>query len=97
MLTNSVKQERDRIEYMLKEYSRRLEGYPKGTLSERHVGTKTYYYLKYRSGKKVISDYVTREEYPELMEKLEHKKHIKTMIRFLKGELALADKLLGRK
>ena len=45
----------------------------------------------------MISDYVTREEYPELMEKLEHKKHIKTMIRFLKGELALADKLLGRK
>ena len=97
MLKNTVMQERDRIEYMLNEYKRKLEGLPKGTLSAKHVGTKTYYYLKYRVGKKVVSDYVKKEEVPALSEKLEHKKHIKTMIRFLKDELAMADRLLGSK
>ncbi len=95
MLTNSVKQERDRMEYMVGEYLKKLKELPKGTLSAKTVGTKTYYYLKYRSGKKVVSDYVTREELPELKEKLEHKRHIKTMIRFLKEEIKMADRLLG--
>ncbi len=94
MLTSTVKQERDRIEYMVEEYLKKLKELPKGTLSEKNVGTKTYYYLKYRVGKKVVSDYVTKEELPALREKLEHKKHIKTMIRYLKEELAMADRLL---
>ena len=97
MLTNTVKQERDRIEYMIGEYSRRLKELPKGTLSAKHVGTKTYYYLKYRVGKKVVSDYVKREELPVLKEALEHKQHIKTMLSFLREELKLADRLLKRK
>ena len=97
MLKNTVKQERDRIEYMVNGYLQKLEGLPKGTLSAKHVGTKTYYYLKYRVGKKVVSDYVKKEELPALKEKLEHKKHIKTMLRFLKEELSMADKLLGSK
>ncbi|HAG68640.1 MAG TPA: hypothetical protein DCL38_01545 [Lachnospiraceae bacterium] len=94
MLTNTFKQERDRIEYMINEYSKRLKELPKGTLSAKHVGTKTYYYLKYRVGKKVVSDYVRKEQLPALKESLEHKKHIKTMLRFLKEELSMADRLL---
>ena len=95
LLETTVTRERDKIQYMLDEYTRRLKALPKGTLSEKKVGTKTYYYLKYRVGKKVVSDYVTREELPALMEQLEHKKHIKTMIRYLKEELNSANGVLG--
>ncbi|MCR5790756.1 MAG: hypothetical protein K6G83_12775 [Lachnospiraceae bacterium] len=97
MLEATIKQERDRIEYMLLRYQKMLQELPKGTLSEKKVGTKTYFYLKYRVGKKVVSDYVKKEQLPELLEQLEHKKHIKTMVRFLKEELAMADKILKSK
>ncbi len=93
MLEAAILKEKNKIEYMVEEYQRLLKTLPKGTLAEKKTGNKTYYYLKYRVGSKVVSDYVKRNELPVLIEQLEHKKHIKNMIRHLKGELVMADKL----
>ncbi|MCR5109010.1 MAG: hypothetical protein K6B28_12720 [Lachnospiraceae bacterium] len=95
MLKDAIRQDRRRVEYMLDSYKNELKKLPKGTISEKHVGNKTYYYLKYRSGSKVISDYINRDELSDVLEIVERKQHIKTMIRFLKTEKATADRLLG--
>lgn len=62
LILHTVMQEKQRIEYMLQRYQRELDGLPKGTISEKAVGGKVYYYLKYRDGKKVVSQYVSRKE-----------------------------------
>ena len=98
MLKNAVRLDRQRVEYMINSYKSELKELPKGTISEKHVGSKTYYYLKYRSGSKVISDYINAEDLPTVLEIVERKKHIRTMIHFLKNEKAMADSILkGRR
>lgn len=97
LLMCTVKQEKKRIEVMLQKYKEAYAAMPKGTLSAKKSGNKVYYYLKFRDGKKVVSKYVKDTELEDMMEQLEHKKHLETMIKFLKEELAMADSVLEGK
>ncbi|MCR4924604.1 MAG: hypothetical protein K5931_11405 [Lachnospiraceae bacterium] len=97
MIKSAIRQDKKRVEYMLESYKAELKSLPKGTISEKRVGNKTYYYLKYRQGSKVISDYISKEDLSGVKEIIERKQHIKTMIRFLKLEKDTADRLLRNK
>lgn len=94
MILTTIAQEKKRIEYMLNKYEKEFRCLPKGTLSQRKVGDRTYYYLKYRDGKKVISQYVSKDDVEELQERIEKRKHIEAMMRSLQDELAIANKVL---
>ena len=94
MLINTVMQEKVRIEHMLSQYRKILEELPKGSISERTVKDKTYFYLKYRDGKRVKSKYISREKVDDIRMGLEKRKHTQTMIDSLQKEYALAQKIL---
>lgn len=94
MILAIVSQEKRRIEYMLQRYHKEYESLPKGTISEKVVGDKTYYYLKYRDGKKVVSKYVSKSDIDVLREQVEKRKHIEVMIKSLMEELEIANKVL---
>jgi len=87
-------QEKKRIEHMLAKYSEKQEHLPKGSISEKVVGDRIYYYLKYRDGKKVISQYIGKSQIDEIREQIEKRKHIESMIKSLHEELAIANKVL---
>ena len=97
LLLHTVMQERQRIENMLAQYEAELSLLPKGTISEKNSGGKTYYYLKYRDGKKVISKYIGRQDVAVVREQIEKRKHIEAMIRSLQDEKNIADKVLEGK
>lgn len=97
LLLHTVMQERQRIENMLAQYEAELSLLPKGTISEKNSGGKTYYYLKYRDGRKVISKYVGRQAVAAVREQIEKRKHIEAMIRSLQDEKNIADKVLEGK
>lgn len=47
--------------YYLREYERiakRLSRLPRGTVKKRYISSRPYYYLQYRSGKRVIHTYL---------------------------------------
>lgn len=94
LILNTVLGEKQRIEYMLQKYMAFLAELPKGTISEKKVNEKTYYYLKYREGKKVVSKYVGKQEVDTLRQQIDRRKHIETMIKSLQEEKTLADKIL---
>lgn len=94
LILSTVLEEKQRIEYMLQKYAASLAELPKGTISEKKVNEKTYYYLKYRDGKKVISKYVGKQEIDTLRQQIDHRKHIETMIKSLQEEKAIADRIL---
>ena len=94
MILTTVLQEKRRIEYMLKKYREEYESLPKGKKKKKAVGDKTYYYLKYRDGKKVVSKYVSKAEIDTLREQVEKRKHIEVMIKSLTEELNIANKVL---
>lgn len=94
MILSVVQAERLRIDRMLESYTYEKEKLPKGSLSEKRVGDKTYYYLKYREGKKVISQYVPVKNAEEVREQIEHRRHIEVMIQTLQEEREIAQKIL---
>ena len=79
---------------MLQRYHKEHESLPKGTISEKTVGDKTYYYLKYRDGKKIVSKYISKDNIETFKEQVEKRKHIEVMIKSLMEELAIANKVL---
>ena len=94
LILHTVTQEKQRIEYMLLKYQNELSSLPRGTISEKTVGEKTYYYLKYRDGKKVVSQYVSKKEIENVRALVEKRRHIETMVKSLQKEKAIADKVL---
>lgn len=94
LILHTVKQEKQRIEYMLGKYQAELSVLPRGTISTKTVGEKTYYYLKYRDGKKVISQYVGKKEIENIRSLVEKRRHIEAMVKSLQEEKAIADKVL---
>ena len=73
MILTTVLQEKRRIEYMLEKYGKEYERLPKGTISERTVNGKTYFYLKYRDGKKVVSKYIAKDGVEKAMQSYNQK------------------------
>jgi len=95
LLINTVMQEKQRIVFMIGKYEETLRKLPKGSLSSRRVGSRTYYYLKYRENGKVISKYVPSNQADEIRSGIEKRKHIESMLLSLGKEKELADKILG--
>ena len=94
LILSTILQERERIDRMLAKYQEELEMLPKGTISEKKAGQSTYFYLKYRDGKRVISKYVPQKDVETVREQVEKRRHIETMIRSLQEERAIAEKAL---
>ena len=94
LILRTILQEKERIDRMLAKYQEELETLPKGTISEKKVKQSTYYYLKYREGKKVISRYIPQKDVDAVREQVEKRRHIETMIRSLQEERAIAEKAL---
>lgn len=94
LILSTILQEKERIDRMLTKYQEELETLPKGTISEKKVRQSTYFYLKYREGKKVISRYIPKKNVEAVREQVEKRRHIETMIRSLQEERAIAEKAL---
>ena len=94
LILSTILQEKERIDRMLEKYQEELETLPKGTISEKKVRQSTYFYLKYREGKKVISKYIPQKDVETVREQVKKRRHIETMIRSLQEERAIAEKAL---
>ena len=95
MILTTITQEKKRIEYMLAKYKEEQDRLPKGSISEKAVGDRVYYYLKHRDGKKVISQYISKAQIDEIRAQIEKRKHIEAIIKSLQKELVIANKVLG--
>ena len=94
LILSTILQEKERIDRMLVKYQEEFGVLPKGTVSEKKVKQYTYFYLKYREGKKVISRYIPQKDVEAIREQIEKRRHIETMIRSLQEERAIAEKAL---
>ena len=93
MIIDTIKKEKSRIEYMLDKYIDMLDTLPKGTICAVNRKGKVYYYLKYREGKKVVSEYIGKN-IAETKMLVEKRKHTEAMIKSLESELKIANKAL---
>jgi len=98
-LLRTVQKEKERVGVMIAAYQRQLDELPKGSIVVKTVGNNAYYYLKYRNGKKVVTDYIGKdgERLESIRKELDKRHHIEMMIAYLRSEQSLADKVLGGK
>ena len=83
-----------RNQNMILAYEKELSILPKGSIKTKIIGNKSYFYLNYRDGKKVISKYIGKEENASFVkEQLERRRHIELMIKKLKQEQRQIKKL----
>jgi len=92
LILEMIEHEEKRILIMKNKYEKQLGTLPKGTLT---LKKKEYYYLTYRDGKSVVSDYIGK--YSENIEKLkgqiERRRQIEKMLKELNIELELVKKV----
>ena len=87
--------EKNRNEKMIIEYTRELNILPKGTIKEKKVKDKIYYYLLFRDGDKVITKYLGKNEESLYLikEQLARRKQLERMLQKLKEEKTQIKKL----
>lgn len=90
-----ISREEVRNENMLNEYTKKLETLPKGKITPKTVNGKTYYYLYYRDGKKVVSKYIGKDDkrLTAVREQLTRRSQIEEIIKKLKEEKVKIKKL----
>ena len=87
--------EKNRNESMIIEYTRELDILPKGTIKEKKVKNKIYYYLLFREGDKVVTKYLGKNEESLILikEQLARRKQLERMLQKLKEEKTQIKKL----
>ena len=90
-----ISREEARNENMITEYIKELEALPRGKITPKTVNGRTYYYLYYRDGKKVVSKYIGKNEesLTTVREALARRSQIEEMLKKLKEEKAQIKKL----
>jgi len=91
-----IEEEARRIQLMQQEYMNRINDLPKGSLVIKKVGNHEYYYLKYREGKKTLTD-IGRdvEKVEEVRNQLDKRKHFERMLRDFIKEYKIIMKATG--
>ena len=95
MLKMVISREETRNENMIIEYTKKLETLPRGKITPKTINGKTYYYLYYRDGKKIVSKYIGKEgeSLRAVREQLARRSQIEEIIKKLKEEKAQIKKL----
>ena len=95
---NMLKSERSRCVDLAESLRREIDKLPKGSLSERKVKSndKEYVYpcLRYRDGKKVVYEHLSRQRAEELKPVLERRKKLESSLKANKKRIATIDSIL---
>lgn len=78
-------------------YRKRLDSLPKGRMYPKKINGKIYYYLAYRDGKKVKTDYLGKlsdEEIKAMQEKIDQRKRFEERIKEVERRKQFLQKVL---
>lgn len=96
LLTEAVAQEQQRIERMINQYEAELSHLPKGVLITKSIKGNQYYYLQYRDGRRIVSEYIGRksDKVEELQNQIDRRRHVQAMLKALHEEYVVAQKMM---
>lgn len=87
-------EERERNLMMQRQYLSEIAQLPKGSVIKKSRKGKIYYYLSYRNGGKVVSNYLGNdaEQIKEVRHRIEKRKHLEGLVKRLRHELKIISK-----
>jgi len=88
--------EAKRMDALREAYEEQLKNLPTGSLRAKERNGKKYFYLSYRCNGKVVSEYIGNDEsvIEDLRDRLERRRGVEGLIKSIKKELALMNKVL---
>ena len=89
-------EEKERNLLMQEQYKKEIELLPKGSIVKKINKSGEYFYLSYRNGANVISKYLGKDldAINKINEKIEKRKHLKSIIKNLQLELKQIKKVV---
>lgn len=97
---NMLRSERSRCVELSEKLSREIDKLPKGSLGQRKVkrGNKVYVYpcLRYRDGKKVAYDHLSREKAELIKPLLERRKKLESSLKANRKRIVTIDAILKK-
>lgn len=97
LLSDMIDEENQRNLLMQQEYEAKIKKLPKGKIIIKNIGNYEYHYLKYREGKKTVTEYIGRDKkkIEEVIDLIKKRKHFEQMLLDLKEEIKLINKVTG--
>lgn len=99
VISGMLRDELKRCHEMLDSLEKSISGLPKGVINLRKKRYKdrvySYYYLKYRSGERVVNKHLRNDDVQEIEKKLEQRKNYEKEMQAYKKKIAYLNKILG--
>ena len=84
LIKNVIKEERERLEELMKFYQAKISEFPKGSILVQNISGHDYVYLRYRDRGKHCTDYIGRadsEKVKELNKMIKERKEIEGLLK----------------
>lgn len=94
ILMSVLEEELDRLDRQEAVYQAELQDLPKGYISKKNIRGKESYYLQYRDGAKIKSQYVSSADLPALEEQIRRRKQLEASLRRVKEDRKKLRKVL---
>ena len=76
---------------------KKLSSFPQGSVKERQIAGKKYYYLQSRAGKKIVHKYLGKDKPESLIKQLGERKALKAELKKVNEALRMLKRAEGRK
>jgi len=76
---------------------KKLSNLPRGSIKERHITGKKYYYLQSRAGEKIVHEYLGKNRPDSLIKQLGERKALKAELKKVKEALRMLSRIEGGK
>ncbi len=97
VLKNILSESKEHYLSVKRKVERRLAGLPRGSIKERKISGRKYYYLQYRSSRKVIHKYLGRDKPEGILRQIKERKKLKAELKKVDEALKLLRKAEGKK
>jgi len=98
VISGMLQDELKRCQEMLNSLKESVSEFPKGVINKRKKRYKdkvySYFYLKYREGKKVVNEHIPNNHVKDLLKKLELRKKYEKEIQSYKNKIAYLSKIM---
>jgi len=97
VLKNILKESKEYYLELKKKIERKIKNLPKGSVKERRICGKKYYYLQYRKGKKVIHKYLGKNKPEDLIRQIKERKILLNELKKVNETIELINRTEKRK
>lgn len=93
-LHDALQEEYQRLLSDISSYKKKIDGLPKGSIRSKEISGRIYYYLQYRNGNQIRSDYIKIDELENVQFQIGQRKRLVESLRGINQDIRLIEKVI---